>query len=1355
MNKQNSWVLNRAGILDYWYYDEEYFDFADGRMLIRGQNGAGKSVTMQSFIPLLLDGKRNPERLDPFNSKARKLEDYLLGEYEVNGKEAGTGYLFLEFKRRHEEVYVSIGMGMRARKGQGIGGIWYFILTDGRRIGIDFFLYEKVLDGKVALTRRKLENLIGDGGMVLDRQEQYAAEVNKLLFGYDSLEEFEEMVDLIVKIRTPKLSRDLRPSRVYDIMQDSLPRLSEDDLRQLSESIENLDAIQTRLGSMKDSYASAESLRREYDRYNKYMLYEKVKGYLRTKEQLERERKAMEKLERDIAEKTREWERLSQQIEELRSEERRLRIRQEELREREEYKTAEKLARLKEEAARLQETIHGREEARRRKNDQLTNLLRDRKEKQDCLYRREKEIKEELEEAFSLCEDLFLESHWEMLKNLNWNETANLKLLKEEAKAFHGKVEKIWEKLNRSEAKKREFADKEREVDEKEKERKHLHTLMEQTELVIEDSKNRLKERISAYHRGNHCLNLEKEEEVGIFQEINRIRGKGGRHLVLNRLLPIYQRHLSRFTREKGKLSSEIEEWEKRIRGWEEEIAGLKSQEERLYPTEELRVLARERLQALGIPHVPFYLAVEFRDTVKEEVRDIIEQGLLDMGILDSLIVPARYREILRNLTSDVKESILFPNPKFMVQTLDMMVMPGKTLPEGIAQQDVADVLASIGLNHEKGGVFLNEEGLYGIGILQGRTTSAYKARYIGMEARKRYREEQIRKLLESIEQAREAVTAKEAEIAEIVEKEKQLQEEYDRFPDFEDLDAAYELLDEYEVWLGRLTKELEELKEKREAIYRELLTLKEEVSRLAIDMKLNLTLEVFRTAREDAQAYRDVLQELEQLLHLYRNDNTLLQVTEERIQETQEDLDDILYELGKDLRQMDGYRKAIEEMENVLKERDVEEIKGEIERCIRRLEQIPEELEDLGRRKEDAAAQRSRSEALREERREQVQELGSQLKTALNRLKEELSFGFIPGYPQTEEELDAFVLEQCRELDSLFKGNDNQRDEMNHRMEVEMNRHQAALLEYSPNIEFKEYRYGNSRLLITFKLEGSYHSLYRLLEILKGNIQECELLIQQEERRLFEDILANSIGSKISAKIRKARKWIDNMNRIMKGMDTSSGLEFQLRWHAQGAQDDDELHTNELVNLLEMDPKAIKDSDRRKITNHFKTRIDRARRYRDDGQDYSALHMIMREILDYRQWFEFKLYYQKTGESRRELSNNAYDKFSGGEKALSIYVPLLAALYAKYDSAREDAPKVIAMDEAFAGVDENNIENMFGLIQSLGFNFIMNSQSLWGDYRTVPSLVIYELLREKNSSTVLKVKYFWTGKERRMVGIA
>lgn len=61
----NNYKVSKIGLLNFWLYDEEEFDFYDGKLILRGTNGSGKSVTMQSFIPLILDGNKNPDRLDP------------------------------------------------------------------------------------------------------------------------------------------------------------------------------------------------------------------------------------------------------------------------------------------------------------------------------------------------------------------------------------------------------------------------------------------------------------------------------------------------------------------------------------------------------------------------------------------------------------------------------------------------------------------------------------------------------------------------------------------------------------------------------------------------------------------------------------------------------------------------------------------------------------------------------------------------------------------------------------------------------------------------------------------------------------------------------------------------------------------------------------------------------------------------------------------------------------------------------------------------------------------------------------------------------------------------------------------
>ena len=107
---------------------------------------------------------------------------------------------------------------------------------------------------------------------------------------------------------------------------------------------------------------------------------------------------------------------------------------------------------------------------------------------------------------------------------------------------------------------------------------------------------------------------------------------------------------------------------------------------------------------------------------------------------------------------------------------------------------------------------------------------------------------------------------------------------------------------------------------------------------------------------------------------------------------------------------------------------------------------------------------------------------------------------------------------------------------------------------------------------------------------------------------------------------------------------------------------------------------------------------------------------------------------------------------FSGGEKAKTMYIPLFAAVSAKLIDANENALRLVALDEAFAGVDELNIREMFGIMNSLELDYILTSQSLWGDYDVIKVLAIANLIRPKNSQVVGVQRYRWNGKERQII---
>ena len=277
IHEKNRWEIKKIGLLNYWWYDEEEFEFSDGRLILRGTNGSGKSVTMQSFIPLLLDGNKSPERLDPFNTKARKIEDYVLG-YGNDIKEENTSYLYMEFMKKETKNYLTIGMGLRAKKNNGVN-FWGFIIKDGRRIGKDFYLY-KDLGDKIPLTKQELKNRIGEGGQVVDTRAEYERLVNDNIFGFETSTEYQEFIKLLIEIRTPKLSKDgFKPSIITEIMSNSLRGLSDDDLKAVSESIENMNKTKEQLEMLGISSKALKQIITPYDNYNKRVLYDKAKKY--------------------------------------------------------------------------------------------------------------------------------------------------------------------------------------------------------------------------------------------------------------------------------------------------------------------------------------------------------------------------------------------------------------------------------------------------------------------------------------------------------------------------------------------------------------------------------------------------------------------------------------------------------------------------------------------------------------------------------------------------------------------------------------------------------------------------------------------------------------------------------------------------------------------------------------------------------------------------------------------------------------------------------------------------------------------------------------------------------------------
>jgi len=79
-------------------------------------------------------------------SRARRIEDYLLGEKELVERDERTGYLYLEYKREHTDQYLTTGIGLQARNHAPLDFFGGFVIHDNRRLGHDLWLYKTEYD---------------------------------------------------------------------------------------------------------------------------------------------------------------------------------------------------------------------------------------------------------------------------------------------------------------------------------------------------------------------------------------------------------------------------------------------------------------------------------------------------------------------------------------------------------------------------------------------------------------------------------------------------------------------------------------------------------------------------------------------------------------------------------------------------------------------------------------------------------------------------------------------------------------------------------------------------------------------------------------------------------------------------------------------------------------------------------------------------------------------------------------------------------------------------------------------------------------------------------------------------------
>jgi len=1351
------WVMNRAGLLNFWYYDEEIFQFIDGKLLLRGSNGSGKSVTMQSFLPVLLDGKKTPDRLDPFGSKARRMEDYLLGEKEVVDRDERTGYLFVEYKKQGSEQYITTGIGMQAKRNKGIKS-WYFLITDNRRINHNFHLSQKLLGEKVPLSAKELENRIAGGGYVVHTQKEYMELVNKYVFGFQSIEAYEDLIKLLIQLRSPKLSKDFKPTVIYEILESALPPLTDDELRHLSDTIESMDQAVQQLEQLEREQESILRLESVYDNYNKYILAERIQQWKRAQQKNKQSEKQVQELINEYEHYETEIRQLTAEKEKFKQQKNLAEIEKSSLQKHEVWSLEENKRNKQLDANAVSMEIERLEQKWQDQNGKLNEKWREKEKAEIELSNHEQQTKNLLEELSVDAEEAAFHQHkvnqsdYERT-SLNafdftvWlkesKEHQGLLILLEKLAVEAGRLEEEHERLQRQSSEKKKV------VDGLQKELDHLDEwfidMQQQLESTVfrwmqEHKKliysSEVRQEIARYIQGLYERNRFDEVRDHLYTAIHAYEAEVKKEQVISK------------EKEKTKLNE--------IKEAEAELERIKMQKmldpARAKGTEQYR----EMLAEMGHCFLPFYAVVEFQEHVTEEQRERLESALKQTGILDSLITDSPI--------SPKEDAVLVPNPHLQVQTLADYLMPDLDDDSPISKDLVNEVLQSIPLEEDGTGLRINADGTYSVGCLVGHAPAEGPAKFIGRTSRKRHQREQIQLWIEKLFQLQTELEEIKNTLIKLDEELLLIESWKKDLPHDRDLSELYEQIKEKKQQVQNEKNLLQNIDNQWKLAYEKLSHVKRSLQEKGRYLNIALTKEEIIHALEAANSYIEYLHQFQnthlQMLAAQKQLSFIIQ----RMEELEEELDHAKGEQNIKEAKLIQLTAEIEAIENQLQLKGIEEVRRRIQEVQALLNEAEDKIETISANlPKNQEAQKSCAKKLTAAKQNHIfwQKMNKEWEQIVAKEKQR-------DFLDVEELNNSTILSK---LESLFTKSD--RSKLSEQLTKVYYNEQTYLteyrmFEYSEEIEapdwfeedfgehlepFKnEWHQLKSRRLIQMEYRGQRVSPYYVSAVLKKELENQKGWLDQQDRQLYEDIIVNTVGIILRNRIQRAQQWVKAMDKIMTSRDNSSGLIFSISWKPLSAESEQELDTKDLVQLLQRNSKFLSEEDLNRITRHFQSRIAKAKELIQLRNEGSTLHQVLKEVLDYRKWFTFVLSFSRVNEPKRELTNNAFFKFSGGEKAMAMYIPLFTAAYSRYKEAGNMAPFIISLDEAFAGVDENNIRDMFEVVEQLEFNYIMNSQALWGDYDTISSLSISELVRPKNADFVTVIRYQWDGKHRSLV---
>ncbi|MDD4337799.1 MAG: hypothetical protein PHH46_10535, partial [Firmicutes bacterium] len=897
--------------------------------------------------------------------------------------------LYLEYKRANTPQFMTTGIGLKARRGAAMD-FWGFVIHDGRRIGLDLVLYktefsaDKGEEQKIPLTRRQLEDELGAGGRVVRTQREYMELVNRYVFGFDSLEAFDELIQLLIQLRTPKLSREFKPTVIYEILDASLPALSDDELRPLSDTIENMDQIKQQLEQVTRDRASIARLCKQYDLYNQFVLAEKAQAFANSVRRRDRLESLGKELVASLEQRQAEKAQCDLELDALERERRVLADEETRLKEHDVFKAEQQKQGLEAERANVEKT-KSHKQSQLSSKQQMESYLRNKlQECEAATLAAESKIRASLatmkvdaaEAQYEPC--AISVSRFEQ----DPGSFCNFVLWRKEAEDHLRRLESVRRMIREHGAKHERYQETQLMLGEAQKQLDLARNEEHRLETTFEEAKDSLTQAVHHWRKGCEELRLTGDEMSEISRRISQLYEP---HRYSEARAPeedAHARALRAIESEMLKIEHAMSVKQRGMDEKEAELAQWRSKNDPEPPRCPESVAARKRLSEAGVPHAPFFAAVEFHDEVPDDLRGCIESAITEMGLLDAIIVPRDFD--IASLDSD---RIIRPEPQILARTLADFLRPAAAADSGVSEGDIQDALASVlvvdstrdlGSGHGTDAVripvttlgpgpapgprrtpaALTERGAYRIGIIEGSIARINPASFIGREARRRFREQTIARLEAEFSLILEEHRALESELGALKARQRRLGLEHRAFPQDAKALAIFEQLAQVRLEIQAHQREAERCNEKVKQAYSVLHEARARLVAAAEGLKLEAAEDAYDWAVASMKEYVCRLHETELTQKELCHNITLSRQHEEGLASVAADSAELVREIDSLSSSLDEISLKLEQVRARLSELGADEIRLRVAQVVDRLSAIPAEMQELARRSERAAAE-------------------------------------------------------------------------------------------------------------------------------------------------------------------------------------------------------------------------------------------------------------------------------------------------------------------------------------------------------------------------------------------------------------